>query len=445
MTKFDELLTNEYVNEYISMAKKMFSEPKIYDAKGNLSKRWYVYFYYRNPETGKMEKQKPIFKGANRFKTRAERMEVLNTYRRALLKLLKDGFSPYDTNEQTKARLEKHRSSIDTTEKVVKTIKKTSKWTVKKALDFALKQKESDWSKKSGESMYGHYNRFIEWLEENDLLDKDINVLERSHISYFLNTLTKRQTKKQKELGLKPEPVAPKTKNNYRATLIPLFTILKTEKIISENIVETIEKKKSTPKKNKPFSNKQIETIRKHLDVHDPYLRIFIKFMSYAFLRNKEVCNIRIKDIDLDSKRIFIGTKVESQTAIPIIKELEDVIRAMDIEKYDRNDFLITRYGHPAAWNIDADNKSTHFGKRFNKNVREPLQLDTDHTLYSFRHTAAINIFKSLRDTGMPHDQILFKLMSITRHKSLAGLKNYLRDIGATLPEDYSDIYTIEF
>ncbi|PTX58589.1 hypothetical protein C8N46_11380 [Kordia periserrulae] len=72
MTKFDELLTNEYVNEYISMAKKMFSEPKIYDAKGNLSKRWYVYFYYRNPETGKMEKQKPIFKGANRFKTRAE-------------------------------------------------------------------------------------------------------------------------------------------------------------------------------------------------------------------------------------------------------------------------------------------------------------------------------------------------------------------------------------
>jgi hypothetical protein len=41
----------------------MFSEPKIYDAKGDLSKRWYVYFYYRNPETGKMKKQKPIFNG----------------------------------------------------------------------------------------------------------------------------------------------------------------------------------------------------------------------------------------------------------------------------------------------------------------------------------------------------------------------------------------------
>ena len=181
MTTFEYILKNEY----ISMAKKMYSEPKIYDAKGDLSKRWYVYFYYRDPETGKMKKQKPIFKGANRFKTRAERMEVLNTYRRALFRLLKDGFSPYDTNEQTKARLEKHRSSTDTTEKVVQTAKKTSGWTVKKALGFALKQKESDWSKKSGESMHGHYNRFIEWLGQNNLLEEDISVLERSHISYF--------------------------------------------------------------------------------------------------------------------------------------------------------------------------------------------------------------------------------------------------------------------
>lgn len=101
MTKFEEILTNEYVNEYISMAEKQFSEPKIYDANGDISKRWYVYFYYRNPKTGKMEKQKPIYKGANRFKIKAERLEVLNIYRKVLLKLLKDDFSPYETNEQT--------------------------------------------------------------------------------------------------------------------------------------------------------------------------------------------------------------------------------------------------------------------------------------------------------------------------------------------------------
>ncbi|WP_430409291.1 tyrosine-type recombinase/integrase [Kordia sp.] len=443
MTTFDLILTNEYVNEYISMAKKMYSEPKIYDAKGDLTKRWYVYFYYRNPEDGKMKRQKPIFKGANRFKTRAERIEVLNTYRKALLNLLKDGFSPYENNQQTKERLEKIRGPKNVIEKVPQVPVTTTEtpYTIKNALAFALKQREPDWAKKTAGSMKGHYDRFIEWLAEKDLLHKDISELQRNHITSFLNQLkTKPKNKAQKS-----KPLAPKTKNNYRATLSSLFSILENDDIIPNNFIGKVKPKKSTPKKNKPFSNKQVKEIREHLNIHDPYLRVFIQFMSYAFLRNKEVCNIRIKDIDLDSKRIFIGTKVEAQTAIPIIKELEDIIRAMNIEKYDRNDFLITRFGHPAAWNTEADNKSGYFSKRFNTNVREPLKLDMEHTLYSFRHSAAINIFKSLRDTGMPHDQILFRLMSITRHKSIAGLKNYLRDIGATLPEDYGDIYTIEF
>ncbi|QHI35734.1 Tyrosine recombinase XerC [Kordia antarctica] len=441
MPTFEQILTNEYVNEYISMAKQNYSEPKIYDAKGDLSKRWYVYFYYRNPEDGKMKKQKPIFKGANRLKNRAERMDFLNTYRKALLKLLKDGFSPYDTNQQNKERQEKLQGSNDTTEKVIHVATPNTGYTIKEALAFALKQREPDWAKKTAGSMKGHYTRFVEWLTENEVLHKDISELKRNHITSFLNELRT----KPKNKAEKSKPLAAKTKNNYRATLSSLFTVLENDGIIPSNFIGTIKQKKSTPKKNKPFSNKQVEKIRKHLDTNDSYLRIFIQFMSYAFLRNKEVCNIKIKDIDLDSKRIFIGTKVESQTAIPIIKELEDIIRAMNIEKYDRNDYLITRFGHPAAWDIDEDNKSGYFSKRFHTNVREPLGLDMEHTLYSFRHTAAINIFKSLRDQKMPHDQILFRLMSITRHKSIAGLKNYLRDIGATLPEDYGDIYTIEF
>ena len=38
--------------------KKKYSTPKIYDAKGDLSKRWYVYFSFRNPNTDKLERQK---------------------------------------------------------------------------------------------------------------------------------------------------------------------------------------------------------------------------------------------------------------------------------------------------------------------------------------------------------------------------------------------------
>ncbi|MFK7813377.1 MAG: hypothetical protein AB8B59_12870 [Maribacter sp.] len=59
MFNFKQFVTTAYENEYESAynlpVKKIFSKPKIYSAKGDLTKRWYVYFSYRNPKSGKME------------------------------------------------------------------------------------------------------------------------------------------------------------------------------------------------------------------------------------------------------------------------------------------------------------------------------------------------------------------------------------------------------
>ena len=70
MAKFNVVLLNEYRNAYVLTAKKNFSTPKIYDANGDLSKRWYVYFSFRNPDTGLLAKQTPIYGNANTFKTK---------------------------------------------------------------------------------------------------------------------------------------------------------------------------------------------------------------------------------------------------------------------------------------------------------------------------------------------------------------------------------------
>ena len=104
MPKFNVDLQNEYANAYanayVLTAKKNYSEPKIYDASGDLSKRWYVYFSFRNPQTNLLEKQTPIYGGANNFKTKQERYEVLNAYRKQLKKVLEEGLSPYEDNQK---------------------------------------------------------------------------------------------------------------------------------------------------------------------------------------------------------------------------------------------------------------------------------------------------------------------------------------------------------
>tara|TARA_R110001583_G_scaffold68241_1_gene194395 strand:+ start:97 stop:351 length:255 start_codon:yes stop_codon:yes gene_type:complete len=60
---------------------KEFFHPKIYTAKGNLSKRWYVYYIFRNPETGKLERIKNIYGKSNLYKTKEKRLSVLTAYR----------------------------------------------------------------------------------------------------------------------------------------------------------------------------------------------------------------------------------------------------------------------------------------------------------------------------------------------------------------------------
>ncbi|MBD0825527.1 hypothetical protein ICJ85_16075 [Aestuariibaculum marinum] len=47
---------SEYGNEYDLSVQKQFSKPKIYTASGNLKKRWYVYFSYRDPKTNTLKR-----------------------------------------------------------------------------------------------------------------------------------------------------------------------------------------------------------------------------------------------------------------------------------------------------------------------------------------------------------------------------------------------------
>ena len=65
--------------------------------------------------------------------------------------------------------------------------------------------------------------------------------------------------------------------------------------------------------------------------------------------------------------------------------------------------------------------------------------------IYSFRHTAALDLFYSFVKQGNTEREAILKLMPITGHATEAALRNYLRDIGGMLPKDYGSDYTLEF
>ena len=77
--------------------------------------------------------------------------------------------------------------------------------------------------------------------------------------------------------------------------------------------------------------------------------------------------------------------------------------------------------------------------------VKAYNNFGAEYGIYSFRHTCCIGSVPFPHKTGTTEREDILKLMPITGHSTEAALRNYLRDIGAMLPKDYGEDYTLEF
>jgi hypothetical protein len=101
----------EHDLEHDLTQKKLYSLPKINNANGDLSKRWYVYFSFKNPETGKMKRLSNIYGESNKYKTKEDRLSALTIYRKRLLHLLKQGYNPFVENTELHQSLKQKSAS----------------------------------------------------------------------------------------------------------------------------------------------------------------------------------------------------------------------------------------------------------------------------------------------------------------------------------------------
>lgn len=426
-TIFDYLareLENEYESEYDSTLKKKYSTPKIYSADGNLSKRWYVYFSYRDPDSGKLKRQTPIYSNANKFKTKEDRLSVLVTYRKALQKLLKKGYSPYSDNKKLFAKFEENKSQIVSSQTVSQTeVKGTeeSVMTYKEAFSFGLKQKEKLVNDTTLKSYENRLKNLIKWIEEKHPNIVGIDEINKKEISQFLREVL--------------EKTSPRSRNNYRTDLSSIMQVLYDNDIIKVNFIKQIPVLKAVPKRNKTYTQEKEEEIFKYLEKEDENLLLFIKFISYNFLRPIEVCRLKIGDIDLKNKQIRFKAKNSplKTKIIPdmLIKELPD------LSKLKKANFLFTPDGIGGKWDTELRNKRDYYSKRFKRIVKDHFGLGAEYGLYSFRHTYITKLYRYLVKESSPFEA-KSKLMLITGHASMTALEKYLRDIDAELPEDYS-------
>ncbi|MFT3793308.1 tyrosine-type recombinase/integrase [Flavobacterium sp.] len=427
-----------------------FSEPKIFTggiAMANwaklskeaqneaLKKDWYIYYSFRDPKTGKLVRQPNIKAGANKFKNCKDRIAVLKTLQRNLLMLLQKGFSPYADNTALEVQLfQKETAAIEPLQCNVATTVATAfakpdmtfakpenqDILIGEAFALALKVKANVLSKTSFPGFSSNVKRFEIWLNENGFAQCAIATVTKKEVIDYLNVVLER--------------TSPRTRNNTRIDISTLFQTLVDNEIIKENFVATVNVLKATPERNKTYTATLQRDIYDYMEQNDKILLLFVKFISYNFLRPIEVCRLKVDDIDVIDRKLYVKAK-NSPVKTKIIPEI--LINDLpDLSKLNKTDFLFTPTEIGGEWNTAENDKRDYFSKRFKK-VKDHFGLGKDYGLYSFRHTFITRLYQEFAKVMTPYEA-KSKLMLITGHTTMDALEKYLRDIDAVLPEDYS-------
>jgi len=418
MGSFFDKLQTAYATAYSTGLNKKFTDPKIYHGGTafDLSKRWYVYYSYQHPtkkdRNGNplMERQTPIYLRINlKFKTKAERLHHFRLVRETVHEMLKDGYSPYEGNSNL--------ISLD--------------YTAESALDFAYGLKVKELSESSIKDYKSRLSRFKRYLGENGLLERSISHIDKKVVLGYLNSVLNSSS--------------PRNRNNTRVVLSSLFTVLENNEIIPKNFINAIKPLNSKPERNKTYDIATIDGLYNFMEQKDPIMLFFVKLVSYNFLRPIEVCRIQVKDINLQQKLLYVKAK-NKLVKTKIIPDL--MLSELEGKDFSNaNDFLVTPNG-VGPWDAAETNRRDYFSKRFKKNKEaynkyllkqgSTFQLGKDHTIYSFRHTFITKLFRELR-RRYSKSETLDRLMLVTGHSTIKALMNYLRDIDAELPQDYSE------
>lgn len=433
---------NVHQTGHILPISKKYTQPKIYTGGVDitlwnqlskskqdeaLSKDWYIYYKYLDHTTNKLKRMPNIKGGANRFKTKKERLQYLVSLRDALEFLLEKGFNPYTDNDSSlledKALLKTDKSIAKPLQDIATPTHSENEkdqepaMTIKEAFDFALKIKKSSLNETSYNNFEGRINRFRKWLDDS----RPINSITRKTVNDYLNHIL--------------EKSSARNRNNSRIDLSSIFEVLASNEIIPENFIKKISILKSKPERNKTYTPEMQLDIYSHLAKNDPILLLFVQFVSYNFLRPVEVCRLKVGDIDVNDRKLYVRAKNKA-VKIKIIPEI--LLKELpSLSELNKDCFLFTPNKIGDVWEATENNRRDYFSKRFKTVVKDHFKLGADYGMYSFRHTFITKLYRELRKTSTPFEA-KSKLMLITGHSTMTALEQYLRDIDAELPEDYS-------
>lgn len=374
----------------------VYSELKIVSSD-TLEKRSYITFYFNGKRIREFNGNnldqdiKPNF-----AKTIKERDYLLKKLEYELRKALESNLYP------------KAKKTYDIALEPIQ--KKSLQVLLKEALDKKLNANLNRFYKRNLTSIY---NSFIDFLSPKEK-DGDIANIKRARIEEFLSQFNSSGTyymNKRRDLGV-------------------LFASVSKTLELKLSVVKDTDTRKSKASLHKIYETEQIKPILDFLKANHPNLYLCCLICYGCFLRpHEEVRNLYGYHFKKDLTEIHLAGHENKGGRVRVVyipdyvrKELEPILPYL---KPNLNIFTLKEHAFNDAYFNTAWTRA--WQKMFKLGIVEKNQ-----TIYSFRHTAAVNVYKKTKDLNI--------LQQLLGHSDMIVTLKYLRGLGEATSAELKNV-----
>jgi integrase len=398
--------TNEVCQQ--TVAKHPYKLARLVHHNYNIAKRWSIVFYAWDVDQNQLRRYR-YFGGINRIKDLDKR-------------LTKAQGIVYGLNEQLRA------GKVLGKEKAAKNVNVTQikKQSLLQAIEYVELQKKLNGHREQYYRSFKTLRTNLSlWLEHENKNDFTLHEFTTQHAADFFAYL--RDVKK----------LSNKTINGLISNLGIAFKYLEKQsetEVWRKFPLRNLSALPVVATMNAAYTDAQIQLIQSQIETctqtapphrREGYkqLQLFIRFIYYTLARPKEIQHLKVGDIDVASRRMFIkgeNSKNKNDDYVELAPPLIDAITKSGIMNYPATDYVFGKKGTPGS---ELVNDNFFWAKH--KNVLELTglyELNENFSLYSYKHSGAISLYLATKDIKLCQRQM--------RHQSVEQTNHYLRDLG---------------
>lgn len=326
--------------------------PHLVDAGGDVTKKWWVEYSFRNPKTGVMQRFRNYTLFTN-VPTAKSRYNIAAKFVSKLKIKIESGWTPF-SDEQAKYIYEDELTYSAVAQNYGKM--RESNRTVRTYLSDFLSRKKAEVNKKSYQTYQSKIRSFCAYLERRSLDLIDVSAINANLITEYL--IYKVDTKKLSKVSI----------GKYQQILYTFFDYLIKQKVLQVNPVENIPFvgviKDCAPY---PFSERDRMVLAERIKEVDRQLWLACCLMYYSAIRpGEEIRLLRVRDISFEGRKIIIKSdtaKSNKTDAVDMPKQLYDELIYQRIDIASADLYVFGKYGRPGEESLGKNTLRNRFNR----------------------------------------------------------------------------------